>query len=254
MAKLILIKSAALLATASMANFAIAVSLPHSSISLGKIDPGVATYHAKYSQTSAQPATYSAFPALQSLTARTLQASNKPVTEADLRENIDTLNKDIGSMLRPAYEIAMEKGLDLSKLKEIERQRAAGLQAAEDNKLIMAIKILEDTNYVLQQSVATMRSGDSLTVALPEDGTKAAWLDSERRYKDWLAIANWLMQQAVELKLDINKLDAAKHQAEAHFKDALTAAEQKNWSKANELADKAYQIMEIAWREQGLDV
>jgi hypothetical protein len=180
------------------------------------------------------------------------ESNNKTV--AELERWVDELIAAMAAMIPRALEIAKEKDLDLMPIESARTIKDKGLKARDSGDLELAASLLYEAYSHLEQLVANMRSGDNLTVELPQKGTEAAWLDSARRYEDWLFIADWLKDQSQAMQLDEEYLENAKRKAEALFALAKKKADDKRWLDANKLVDEAYSVMETAWRDQGVDI
>jgi len=180
------------------------------------------------------------------------ESQNK--TAAELERWVDELIAAMAAMIPRALEIAREKKLDLMPIESAKTVGDKGIEARDKGDLDLAASLLYEAYSHLEQLVANMRAGDKLTVELPSTGTEAAWLDSARRYEDWLFIADWLKDQAQAMQLDEEYLDIAKQKAQALFALAKKEAANKRWQDANRLIDEAYSVMETAWRDQGVDI
>ena len=176
------------------------------------------------------------------------------LSEAQQRTLIGDLDQAIEVMLAADIAIAKEKGQSPDSVDEIAAIRAKGLAAMRRDDLATAITLLDQTYHRLQQHVMGMRSGDNLTVPLPAAATEQAWLDSKRRYEDWMFVANWLQSGAANVQIDADQLEVANSNARNLYEKATEHAKAQRWSEANSLMDQAYSVMVTAWREQGVEI
>lgn len=169
-------------------------------------------------------------------------------------EWLKAVEKVTGAILPAAYEIAGEKGAGTAKLDEVARQYEAGRAARAAGDIDRAETLLIKAYNNLQLEVATLRSGDRLSIALPESDTREAWEEAEQRYRDWRFTADWMEQSAAALGADPDLIATGSQLAEKFYQEAKTHAAGQQWGKAVDAIDRAYAVMEEYWRAAGIDI
>jgi hypothetical protein len=169
-------------------------------------------------------------------------------------EWLEKVEKVMGAILPAAYEIAMEKGAGTAKLDEVARQYEQGRAARADGDIDRAETLLIDAYNILQLEVASLRSGDRLSVTLPESGTREAWEEAEQSYLDWRFTADWMEQSAAALGADPDLIATGSRLAEKFYQEAKAHAAGQRWDKAVVAVDRAYAVMEEYWRAAGIDI
>ena len=181
--------------------------------------------------------------------------SSGAMLEGDKRaEWLERVEKVTGAILPAAYEIAGEKGAGTAKLDEVARQYQAGRAARAGGDIDRAETLLIDAYNVLQLEVAGLRSGDRLSVTLPESDTREAWEEAEQSYLDWKFTAEWMEQSAAALGADPDLIATGSRLAEKFYQEAKAYAAGQRWAKAVDAIDRAYAVMEEYWRAAGIDI
>ena len=167
---------------------------------------------------------------------------------------LERVDKVIVTILPVAYEIASEKDASTVKLDEVTRQHEEGRAARAAGDIDRAETLLITAYNILQSDVAGLRSGDLLTIALPESDTPEAWEEAERRYLDWRFTADWMEQSAAALDADPDLIATGSRLAEGYYQEAKAHAAGQQWAKAVDAIDRAYAVMEEYWRAAGIDI
>jgi hypothetical protein len=170
------------------------------------------------------------------------------------REWLEQINRVTEAVLPAAYAIAEEKGRDTSSLDQVRKQQQDALTALEAGDMDRAETLFITAYNRLQSEVATLRSGDLLTIELPSNDTREAWAEAERRYLDWRFTADWMEQSAAALGADPEAIATGSRLADGIYQEAKALAEQEQWAKAIESIDRAYAVMEEHWRMAGIDI
>ena len=169
-------------------------------------------------------------------------------------EWLDKIDKVTGAILPSAYEIAREKGAGTAKLDQVARQHEEGRAARIAGDIDRAEPLLIRAYNMLQLEVAGLRSGDRLSVALPDSDTREAWVEAEKSYLDWRFTAEWMEQSAAALGADPALIATGSQLAEKYYKEAKAHAAGQQWAKAIDAIDRAYAVMEEYWRAAGIDI
>ena len=169
-------------------------------------------------------------------------------------EWLDRVDKVTGAILPAAYEIAREKGAGTAKLDQVARQYEEGRAARIAGDIDRAEALLVAAYNILQLEVAGLRSGDRLSIALPESDTREAWAEAEQRYLDWRFTADWMEQSAAALGADPDLIATGSQLAEKFYQEAKAHAAEQRWAKAVDAIDRAYAVMEEYWRAAGIDI
>ena len=181
--------------------------------------------------------------------------SSGSVLEAEKRvEWLERVESVTGAILPAAYEIAGEKGAGTAKLDEVARRYEAGRAARAGGDIDRAETLLIDAYNILQLEVAGLRSGDRLSVTLPESDTREAWEDAEQSYLDWQFTAEWMDQSAAALGAAPDLIATGSRLAEEFYQQAKAHAAGQRWGKAVDAVDRAYAVMEEYWRAAGIDI
>ena len=170
--------------------------------------------------------------------------------EAWLRK-IDSV---MDAILPEAYDIAKRKDGATTNLDWVTNQLDEGRAAWKAGDVDQAESRLITAYSVLQTEVASLRSGDFLTIALPTGATQEAWKDAERRYNDWLFTADWMEQSALALGADPELIATGSRLAEELYEQARAHAADEQWAEAVAAIDRAYAVMEEHWRAAGIDI
>lgn len=169
-------------------------------------------------------------------------------------EWLDRVDKVTGAMLPEAYKIASEKGAGTAKLDEVARHHEEGRAARIAGDIDRAETLLIKAYNILQLEIAGLRSGDRLSIALPDNDTREAWVEAEQSYLDWQFTAEWMEQSATALGVDPDLIATGSQLAEKYYQEAKAYAAGQRWSKAVDAIDRAYAVMEEYWRAAGLDI
>lgn len=169
-------------------------------------------------------------------------------------EWLGKIDKVMETILPAAYEIAKEKDGATTNLDWVKGQLDEGRAAWKAGDLDRAETLLVTAYNVLQTEVATLRSGDLLTIALDSEDTREAWEDAERRYIDWRFTADWIEGSAAALGADPELIATGSRLAEVYYEEAKTHAARQEWAEAVAALDRAYAVMERHWRQAGIDI
>ena len=181
--------------------------------------------------------------------------SSGAASEGEKRvEWLGRVEKVTAAILPEAFKIASEKGAGTAKLDEVARQYEAGRAARAAGDIDRAEALLIKAYNVLQLEVAGLRSGDRLSVTLPESGTREAWEEAEQSYLDWRFTADWMEQSAAGLGADPDLIATGSRLAEKFYQEAKAYAAGQQWGKAVDAIDRAYAVMEEYWRAAGIDI
>jgi hypothetical protein len=164
------------------------------------------------------------------------------------------IDQVMATVLPAAFGIAEEKGLVHDDLLTAASLREHGVAKLAAGDLEAADNLLVDAYNRMQAAVATLRSGDQLTVSLESDDPRLAWAEAQRRYQDWQVTADWMAAIAPTLEADANAIASGRIEADAIYRDAVTLAEGGQWQAAVETIDRAYLVMEDHWRQAGIDI
>ena len=169
-------------------------------------------------------------------------------------EWLDRVDQVTGAMLPEAYKIASEKGAGTAKLDEVARHHEEGRAARIAGDIDRAETLLIKAYNILQLEIADLRSGDRLSIALPDSDTREAWVEAEQSYLDWQFTAEWMEQSATALGADPDLIATGSQLAEKYYQEAKAHAAGQRWSRAVDAIDRAYAVMEEHWRAAGLDI
>lgn len=184
-----------------------------------------------------------------------MEMQDEVVLEGEKRlEWLEKISAVTEAILPAAYSIAEEKGASTGNLDRISRQRDEGLAAWEAGNVDQAETLIITAYNLLQSEVASLRSGDLLTIALPSNDTREAWEEAERRYLDWRFTADWMEQSGAALGADPETIANGSRLAEEIYQEARAYAAQGKWAAAVKTIDKAYAVMEEHWRMAGIDI
>ena len=170
------------------------------------------------------------------------------------REWLEQINRVTEAVLPAAYGIAGEKGQGTAALDSIAQQRDEGLAARDAGDVDRAETLIITAYNRLQSEVATLRSGDRLTIELPSSDTREAWEEARRRFQDWRFTADWMEQSAATMGTDPEAIAAGSRIADGIYQEAESHAEQQQWAEAVKAIDRAYAVMEEHWRLAGVDI
>jgi tetratricopeptide (TPR) repeat protein len=169
-------------------------------------------------------------------------------------EWLESVSEVTAALLPPAYGIAEEKGGGTTRLDQIAQRHEAGLRAWEAGDIDLAEEVITAAYRDLQTEVAALRSGDLLTIDLPSNDTREAWLEAERRYLDWRFTADWMEQSAAAMGADPEAIATGSRLAQEIYDQAAAHAARGEWAAAVEALDRAYAVMEEYWRLAGIDI
>ena len=158
------------------------------------------------------------------------------------------------SIFPSAYEIAREKGSETAPLDRAKWSFMDGVSAHRMGRDPLADRLLEQAYQQLQEAVAGLRSGDLLTVSLPEPASPEGWLDAERRYRDWVYTTEAMIADGRVLEREVEPLGGYLERARAHYLAGREAAEREDWASAQGHVDRAYRVMEASWRHLGVEI
>lgn len=169
-------------------------------------------------------------------------------------EWLESVSEVMAALLPPAYGITEEKGGGMAKLDRIAQRYDAGLRAWEAGEIDLAEEVIIGAYRDLQVEVADLRSGDLLTIDLPSNNTREAWLEAERRYLDWRFTADWMEQSAASMGADPEAIATGSRLAREIYDEAAAHATREEWAAAVDALDRAYAVMEEYWRLAGVDI
>ena len=147
-----------------------------------------------------------------------------------LREWLESVSEVTAALLPPAYGIVEEKGGGTTKLDRIAQRHEAGVRAWEAGDIDLAEEVIVGAYRDLQTEVAALRSGDLLTIELPSNDTREAWLEAERRYLDWRFTADWMEQSAAALGADPEAIATGSRLAQDIHDEAAAHAARGEWA------------------------
>ena len=189
----------------------------------------------------------------QDLYRMTPVASGQPVARMGVDE-AEAILSAIESILPQAHKIALEKQVDQEPLVRVMRDYQVARVALDANDMATVSNVLDDAYRALKQHVAGLRSGDLLMIKLPDPGSREGWMDAAHRYLDWRYFNSELLTAMQDSGLDTSDIDKANREADQVYDLASTIALQGDWQQAVATVDRAYRILEKAWRNVGVDV
>ena len=172
-----------------------------------------------------------------------------PDHSAFLTEQRETLQ----ALIEGTIPIARQKGASLAFAESAQQAVSRSLTLEKQGNIDEAQQVIAAAYTQIQKTVATLRNGDSVYLAIAELPPDRQWLDGLRRFEERRQLTEYLITEARAGGIDPSPLHSGLQSAELAKAAAVDWANDRHWDQAIKSLDLAYLKFEDSWRQVGLE-
>ena len=172
-----------------------------------------------------------------------------PDARGFLAEQRETLR----ALIEGTVLIARQKGVDLAFAESAQQAVSQSMVLERAGKMDDAQKIVTAAYVAIQKTVAQLRDGDYVYLAIADLPAERQWSDGLRRFDERRQLTEYLISDASAQGIDADTLHSGLQAAEQAKADGLYWANQKAWDRAVQSLDVAYLKFEDSWRTVGIE-